>query len=86
MNTPHHQHIDTAFLQLSFAIKLWHFLDKHPIDKEIFDIALTIEEPRNRVCLSQNEFHTYLDLQLAAENNISISFGTAAITLWGGDS
>jgi hypothetical protein len=82
MNTPHHQHIDTAFLQLSFAIKLWHFLDKHPIDKEIFDIALTIEEPRSRVRLSQNEFHTYLDIQLAAENNISISFGTAAITLW----
>lgn len=82
MNATHHEHIDTAFLQLSFAIKLWHFLDEHPIDKEIFDIALTIEDPGSRVCLSHNEFPTYQDLQLTAENNISICFGAVAITLW----
>lgn len=82
MSTPHFDHIDTAFLQLSFAIKLWHFLDEHPIEKENFDIALTIEDPGNRVCLAHNEFKTYQDLQLAAENNISICFGAAAITLW----
>jgi hypothetical protein len=81
MNTPHHDHIATAFLQLSFAIKLWHFLDEHPIDKEAFDINLTIEDPGSRICLPHNEFQTYQDLQLAAENNISICFGAAAITL-----
>ena len=82
MNTPHHDHIDTAFLQLSFSIKLWHFLDEHPIDKETYDIDLTIEDPGSRICLPRNEFQTYKDLQLAAENNISICFGGAAITLW----
>ena len=82
MATQHHDHIDTAFLQLSFAIKLWHFLDEHPIDKDCFDIDLTIQDPGNCLCLSGNEFHTYEDLQLAAENNISICFGAATITLW----
>jgi hypothetical protein len=82
MNTPHHDHIDTAFLQLSFAIKLWHFLDKHPIDKESFDIDLTIEDLSSRICLPHNEFNTYQDLQIAAENNISICFGAVAVTLW----
>jgi len=82
MNAPHFDHIDTAFLQLSFAIKLRHFLEEHPIEKDDSDIALTIEDPGNRVCLARNEFKTYQDLQLAAENNISISFGAAAITLW----
>ena len=82
MATPHHDHIGTAFLQLSFAIKLWNFLDEHPIDKEQFDIDLTIEDPGNCICLNANEFKTYEDLQLAAENNISIAFGAAALTLW----
>ncbi|HEY6288278.1 MAG TPA: hypothetical protein VIW48_02425 [Nitrospiraceae bacterium] len=82
MNTPHYDHIDTAFLQLSFAIKLWNFLDEYPIDKETFDIDLTIEDPGSRICLPCNEFQTYQDLQLAAENNISICFGAVAITLW----
>jgi len=79
---PHHDHIDTAFLQLSFAIKLWHFLDVHPIEKGNFDIDLTLEDPGSRVNLKHNEFDTYQDLQIAAENNISICFGSAAITLW----
>ena len=70
MNTPHYDHIDTAFLQLSFVTKLWHFLDEHPIDKVSFDIDLTIEDPGGRICLPHNKFSTYHDLQLAAENNI----------------
>ena len=82
MNKPHLDHIDTAFLQLSFAIKLQHFLDEHPIEKENFDIALTIEDAGSRVCLAHNEFKTYQELQVAAENNISICFGAVAITLW----
>ena len=81
MNAPHVDHIDTAFLQLSFAIKLWHFLEVHPIEKDNFDIPLTIEDPGNRICLEHNEFKTYQDLQFAAELNISICFGAAATTL-----
>jgi hypothetical protein len=82
MNAPHADHIDTAFLQLSFAIKLWHFLDVHRIDKEAFDIDLTVKDPGSQINLKQNEFESYAHLQLTAENNISICFGVAAITLW----
>lgn len=83
MRAPHHKHIATAFLQLSFAIKLWIFLEEYPIDKEKFDSAALIQSPENCVELPKGEFHTYQDLQLASENNISIAFGAAAITLWG---
>ena len=84
MSAPHADYIDTAFLQLSFAIKLWNFLDKDPfpIEKDDFDIALTIEDPGNRVSLKHNEFETNDHLKVTAENNISISFGAVAITLW----
>ncbi|HEX9392424.1 MAG TPA: hypothetical protein VF928_14020 [Usitatibacteraceae bacterium] len=82
MSKPHHTHIETAFLQLSFAIKLWHFLGDHPIDKNLFDIDLTIEDPGSRVCLLADEFETYEALQLAAENNVSMAFAAASITLW----
>jgi hypothetical protein len=33
MSAPHHDHIETAFLQLSFAMKLWNYL-------KIRDVAL----------------------------------------------
>ena len=74
-------HIDTAFLQLSFAIKLWHFLEENPLDLEKFDIPLTIEDEGSRVALPHNEF-TADALQVATSNVVSICFGTAAITLW----
>jgi hypothetical protein len=45
MNASHFDHIDTVFLQLSFAVKLWHFLDDHPIEKDSFDMALKIKDP-----------------------------------------
>ena len=82
MNQPNLEIIDTAFLQLSFALKLWHFLDVHPIEKENFDIALTIEDEGVRVCLPHNEFSTYDMIKVASENNISICFGAAANALW----
>lgn len=82
MKKPHHDHIGTAFLQLSFAMKLIHFLDEHPIERENFDIALTYEDGESRVVLAHNEFVTYQDLQVAADNNFIICFSAAAITLW----
>ena len=74
--------VDTAFLQLSFAIKLWHFLDDHPIDKDAFDIALIVEDEGSRVCLPHNEFESYDAIKVASEHNISVCFGVAANTLW----
>lgn len=82
MNKPNLDALETGFLQLSFAIKLWNYLDSHPIDISKFDINLTIEDVQSRVYLPSNEFSTYNDIKLAIENNISICFGAAAITLW----
>ena len=81
-DTPHHEYLDIAFGQLSFAIKLWNYLDENPIEKEKFDIKLTIDNPKCKVCLPGGEFGTYSDIKIASENSISIAFGAAAITLW----
>src|SRR5216684_4525833 len=79
---PHVVHLDTAFLQLSFALKLIRYLDDHPVNKKEFDISLTFEDDRSRICLPHGEFHTYDDIKGAACNNFQICFGAAAITLW----
>lgn len=78
----HLEHIETSFHQLSFAIKLWHYTDSGNIDKNKFDINLTIQDSNNCVVLHENEFVTYDDLIIASENNISICFGAASLTLW----
>lgn len=85
MTTPHHAHIGTAFLQLSFAIKLWTFLKEHPIDKDKFDIDLTIQSPGNCVVLPGGEFHTYQDLQLASEHKHHHCFWRCCHHALGGD-
>jgi hypothetical protein len=85
MNRPHVTHLDTAFLQLAFAIKLWHYVECYKIDKDAFDISLTAKQDEadtDQVCLPQNQFNTYEDLRTAASNNILICFGATAITLW----
>ncbi len=82
MTTSHATYLETAFLQLSFAVKLRHYIDEHPIDKGQFDISLTVEDADDRICLPHNEFKSQEDLLLAADNNISICFGVAAISLW----
>jgi hypothetical protein len=81
-NQPHFEGLETAFLQLSFAIKLWHYFDHNRFDKELFDISLTVQNEVGRVCLLHNEFATFDHLLVATENNISICFGATAITLW----
>lgn len=81
-NQPHFEGLETAFSQLSFAIKLWHYFDTNRFDKELFDISLTAEYEAGRVCLVHNEFATFDHLLVATERNISICFGAAAITLW----
>lgn len=82
VNQPNLEIIDTAFLQLSFALKLWHFLDVHPIEKESFDIALTVEDEGSLVVLQHDEFPTYDAIKVASETNVSICFGAVANTLW----
>lgn len=82
MDRPHLEHIDTAFRQLSFAFKLWNYLRERPINRDEFDIPLTIEDELSRIALPHDEFPTYDELIVAAENNISICFGAVAISLW----
>ena len=41
---PHFDGLETAFLQLSFAMKLWHYIQEHPLSPNEFDISLTIQE------------------------------------------
>jgi hypothetical protein len=79
----HHQALESAFLQLSFAMKVWHFVRDGGLQRETFDIALTAIDDRGvPYVMLEGEFHSDDDLVLAAENNISICFGAAAITLW----
>lgn len=81
-NQPHFQRLETAFLQLSFALKLWNYFGTNKFDKEEFDISLTVKYKGGLVCLRHNEFPTFNNLLVATENNISICFGAAANTLW----
>lgn len=78
----HCEYVETAFLQLSFAIKVLTFLEQYPIKKDLFDININIIDEKNMVNLKANEFNAYEDMLLAAGNNISITFGAVAITLW----
>ncbi len=75
-------YIETAFLHLSFALKLQNYLDNHPINKDEFDIDLTYCTPNSIVVLNSNEFNTDDDLKLVLENNLTMCYGCAAITLW----
>ena len=80
---PHHEALETAFVQLSFAMKLWHFVRSGRLPRESFDIELTaVDDAGVPYVMREGEFQSDDDLVLAAENNISICFGVAAITLW----
>ena len=67
---------------MSFALKPQNFLDVHPIDKDAFDIALTLEDGGARICQPHNEFASYDAVKVASEHNVSICFGVAVNTLW----
>ena len=70
-------------MQLSFAMSLWHFVRSGRLPREAFDIELTaVDDAGVPYVMREGEFQSDDDLVLAAENNISICFGVAAITLW----
>ena len=80
---PHHEALETAFLQLSFAMKVWHFVRSGGVPRESFDIALTaVDEAGVRYVMLEGEFESDDDMILASENNVSICFAAAALTLW----
>jgi len=78
----HLEHIETAFLQLSFAIKMWVYINSGKLERETFDVAIEVVDDSNYIFLKENEFENYDNLIIASEHNVSICFGIAAITLW----
>ncbi len=75
------KYVETAFLQLAFAWKLYNYaLDGH-INRADLDKPLTFQEGGSVLVLPDRAFETRDDLILAFENNLTIAFGAAAITL-----
>jgi hypothetical protein len=64
-------------------MKVRHFVGSGALERNSFDIELTaLDEGGVPFVMRAGEFQSDDDLILAAENNISICFGAAAITLW----
>lgn len=75
------KYLNTAFQQLEFAWKLYNYALEGRINVEELDKPITFQEGRSVVVLQDKLFHTADDLTLAFENNLTIAFGAAAITL-----
>ncbi len=89
----HLDEIETAFRQLSFAIRVNNYLggfspSSEEEVKDIFNEEMPIDESDgsgplpNLLTLPANEWKTYGDIQIAAENNILIWVSAVAVTLW----
>ncbi len=75
------KYIETAFVQLAFAWKLYNYALEGKIKLDELDIPLTFQEGRMVLVLPDRVFDTPDDLIIALENNLTITFGAAAITL-----
>lgn len=75
------KYLPTAFAQLSFAWKLYHYGLEGKIDRETLDIPLTFKNEKMVLVLPDRIFESNDDMILALENNLVIAFGAAAITL-----
>lgn len=75
------KYIETAFGQLSFAIKLMQAAEDGAINMESIDRPLTIDEGTSLLVLPDKVLDSPDDLILACQNNVTIAFGAAAITL-----
>lgn len=75
------KYIDTAIGQLAFAWKLYNYGLDGKINREALDIPLTFKDDGMMLVLPDRVLDSDDDLLLALENNLSIAFGAAAITL-----
>ncbi len=75
------KYLETAFTQLQFAIKLMHAAERGAITIDDVDTPLTIADGRSIIVLPDHVLASPDDLILACQNNVSIAFGAAAITL-----
>lgn len=74
-------YIDTAFTQLAFAWKLYDYALEGKIDLNELDRPLTFQDNGMVLVLPDKVLDTPNDLILALQNNLTITFGAAAITL-----
>lgn len=73
--------VDTAFQQLSFAWKLYSYALDGKINLEELDQPISFQEGRMVFVLPDKVFHDHGEMIVALENNLSVAFGAAAITL-----
>lgn len=74
-------YLDSAFAQLELAIKLMHAAEQGRVTREEIDLPLTIAEGNSVLVLADQTLHTDEDFINAMQNNVSVAFGAAAITL-----
>ncbi len=76
-------YLQTAFAQLHFVWKLYNYALEGNINREELDREITFksEDGRQIFVLPGRIFESHDDFILAFENNLSITFGAATITL-----
>ena len=72
--------LPSAFGQLAFAWRLYHYGLEGKFDLNILKEELTFQDG-NMIFVVPQAFHTPDELLLALENNLTTAFGAAAITL-----
>jgi hypothetical protein len=77
------RYLPTAFAQLFFSWKLYNYALEGKIDRESLDSDITFQnEDQSQIfVLPSRIFENDNDFILAFENNLTIAFGAAAITL-----
>jgi hypothetical protein len=75
------RYIDTAFGQLSFAIKLMQAAEDGLLDVNAIDRPLTIADGPSILVLPDRVLASEDELILACQNLVGITYGAAAITL-----
>lgn len=75
------KYLNTAFQQLEFAWKLYNYALEGRVNFDQLDKPLRFQEGKSVLVLQDKLFETSDDLILAFENNLTIAFGAAAITL-----
>lgn len=74
-------YLETAFRQLELSIKLMHAAEIGKLKREDVDIPLSIVEGASILVLNNQAINTADDFVNALQNNVTITFGAAAITL-----
>lgn len=75
------QYLPTSFAQLFFAWKLYHYGLDGNIDLDVLDSEITFQEEGMVFALPRRILESKDDFFNALENNLTIAFGAAAITL-----